>query len=163
MKNYALTCDLVAPVSLERAFAIFEDPYNLARITPPWLNFRILSADLKMELGAEIDYQFRWCGVPLNWRTRITEYDPPYCFVDEALRSPYARWHHEHRFSEVPEGTLVSDRVEYRMPFGFVGSAVHDLLVSKQLQEIFRFRQEAIADLLGGEASEVKAPVIAAT
>ena len=38
---YVLTCRMKAPVSIEQAFEVFESPYNLAKITPKWLHFRI--------------------------------------------------------------------------------------------------------------------------
>jgi ligand-binding SRPBCC domain-containing protein len=36
------------------------------------------------------------------------------------------------------------DRVEYALPFGFLGRIVHRLLVRRQLEAIFDFRTEAI-------------------
>ena len=41
MKVHVLEYGMAVPVPLERAFAVFENPYNLLRITPPWLNLRI--------------------------------------------------------------------------------------------------------------------------
>lgn len=147
---YLLECELVTHASIEETFAIFADPYNLAKITPPWLGFRILTNGLTMRRGAEIDYSFRTMGVPLNWRTVISAYDPPFSFVDEALRSPYKFWRHHHTFRETGEGTVVGDRVEYGMPFGPLGSLVHAVAVAPQLRRIFDYRQEAIAAILGG-------------
>ena len=160
MQSYTLACQLVTTVSVEEAFAVFENPYNLARITPPWLNFQILTEDLQMRSGAEIEYLFRWNGFPLHWKTRITEYDPPFLFVDEALRSPYKFWRHYHSFRKTDRGTAVSDVVHYAMPYGLLGRAVHALAVSKQLTNIFEFRQKAIAELLGGEITDLQAPAI---
>ena len=58
---YLLTCHMKAPVSIEEAFKVFESPYNLARITPPWLHFRITTPErVIIRKGAEIDYQNRW-------------------------------------------------------------------------------------------------------
>ena len=163
MPNYTLECELESPVPVEQAFAVFENPYNLAKITPPWLNFRILTDGLQMRKGAEIDYEFRWLGVPLRWRTVISEYDPPAGFVDKALKSPYAFWHHRHTFRSTGEGTVVADRVDYGLPFGFLGGLMHDLVVSRQLKQIFAYRQKAIVELLGGRANELRPPQITQT
>ena len=149
MRIETLKREMISPVSLQEAFAVFENPYNLAKITPPWLNFRILTPNLQMRLGAEIDYEFRWMGIPLRWKTRITEYEPPFHFVDEALKSPYLLWRHRHTFRALPQGALISDRVDYALPFGILGSAAHRLIVRHQLDEIFNYRQKVIAQLLG--------------
>lgn len=160
VKTYTLECELATPVSVQTAFDVFEDPYNLAKIIPPWLHFQILTRDLKMRLGAEIDYTFRWKGFPMYWKTRISQYEPPFLFMDEALRSPYVFWRHEHRFRHTERGTIVSDRVQYAMPYGLAGQLVHRLAVAKQLLAIFSFRQKAIAKLLGAEGHPIKEPLI---
>lgn len=140
---------MISPVAVQEAFAVFENPYNLAKITPPWLNFRILTPNLQMRLGAEIDYEFRWMGIPLRWRTRITGYEPPFHFVDEALKSPYLLWRHRHTFCALPEGVLISDRVDYALPFGLFGNAAHRLVVRRQLDRIFDYREKVISQMLG--------------
>jgi ligand-binding SRPBCC domain-containing protein len=157
--GYLLTCELVAPVSVEQAFAVFENPYNLSRVTPPWLNFKIAAEGLTMRRGVEIEYRLRWLGLPLAWKTVISEYDPPRLFVDEALRSPYRYWRHRHTFAVVPGGTLVADHVAYALPLGALGRAAHAMVVSRQLMGIFRFRQAAIGEMLGGMTS-VREPSI---
>lgn len=139
------------PVSLREAFAFFEDPHNLARITPAWLNFRIASpAPIQMRKGAEIEYRIRWLGLPFNWKTAITEYEPPFFFVDEQAAGPYAYWHHRHDFKPTEYGAMVSDRVDYALPFGPLGRLAHRLAVRRQLQEIFNYRQKALAGILMG-------------
>jgi hypothetical protein len=60
MRMYRLECSIAVPVSLREAFAFFENLHNLARITPPWLNLRIMSPErIQMQKGAKIDYQIR--------------------------------------------------------------------------------------------------------
>jgi len=140
---------MTAPVPLAEVFRFFEDPRNLGRITPPWLNFAIVDpAGVRMRKGAEIDYVIRWQGLPMKWRTLITEYNPPMRFVDEQARGPYALWHHEHTFEETAEGVEIRDRVDYRLPLGPLGAIAHAVMVKRQLLEIFRFRQGAIAKIL---------------
>jgi ligand-binding SRPBCC domain-containing protein len=150
---YVLTCQMKAPSPIEETFAVFESPYNLVRITPARLKFRITTAELvTIHEGAEIEYQIRWLGLPISWRTRITAYEPPLLFEDEQAEGPYALWRHRHSFEEVDDGTVVSDRVEYALPFGPLGRLAQ-LLVGRQLRGIFAYRQRALIQLLGGDAS----------
>lgn len=144
-----LRTQMIAPVSVRDAFAVFEDPRNLAKITPPWLNFRITTPEpIVMKKDAIFDYTLRWMAIPLRWRTLITEYEPPFHFVDEQTKGPYVLWRHTHKFHPTEEGTLVSDDVDYILPLGFLGRAAHSLIVAEQLKKIFRFRQEALNHIL---------------
>jgi ligand-binding SRPBCC domain-containing protein len=151
MKLHILECEMSAPLSVREAFEIFEDPHNLAKITPPWLHFRIVSeGNVEVRRGAEITYQIRWAGIPLSWKTVITEYEPPFFFVDEQSRGPYRYWRHRHSFRPTEGGTVVGDRVEYALPFGWLGRIVHALFVRRQLRQIFAYRQQALAELMRG-------------
>lgn len=160
MHSYVLECEMKVPRGLRETFEVFENPHNLARITPPWLNFRVLHERLEMRKGLEINYTIRWLGLPIRWRTLITAYDPPAKFIDLQARGPYRLWHHQHFFAETPDGgTLVRDRVTYVLPLGVLGRLAHALAVKRQLLGIFRYRQAALARMLGG-ASELRAPEI---
>lgn len=151
MRSYRLERSVSLPVSLREAFAFFEDPHNLARITPPWLNFRITSPGrIQIRKGAEIGYQIRWLGLPLNWKTLITDYEPPFFFVDQQAAGPYAYWRHRHDFKPTEYGALVSDCVDYALPGGPLGRLAHLFAVKRQLQEIFDYRQDALARILTG-------------
>jgi ligand-binding SRPBCC domain-containing protein len=160
-RRYELRCAMQLPQPLAEVFAIFEEPRNLARITPPWLHFEIVTDEpLVMHRGLLIDYVIRWMAIPMRWRTEITAYEPPSHFVDEQLRGPYRLWRHTHRFTELPEGVQVADCVEYELPLGPLGTLVHAMLVRRQLLAIFRYRQQAIARHFGVDLQEVEAPAI---
>jgi ligand-binding SRPBCC domain-containing protein len=150
MKIYTLERQSLAPVPLERAFAVFEDPYNLARITPPWLNFRVTSRErVAMRPGAVINYRIRWMGIPIAWKTVIEDYSPPNRFIDVQASGPYRVWRHTHTFEAAGEQTIVRDRVEYSLPFGIFGQIAHALAVRRQLERIFDYRERALAGLWG--------------
>jgi ligand-binding SRPBCC domain-containing protein len=160
-KTYNLNCEMLSGRPLPETFAIFEDPYNLAKITPSWLNFRVTSAQrVQMRKGVEIQYVIRWLSLPMRWKTLITEYDPPHKFVDEQERGPYTLWRHHHTFLETPEGTNVKDRVEYRLPLGFLGRLVHATVVRHQLLAIFRYRQRELGKMFGGNSRQLVPPHI---
>jgi len=154
---------MTAPVSIGRAFEIFENPYNLAKITPAWLNLKVVNREqVVVRVGAEIDYVIRWMGLPVRWKTRITAYDPPHGFVDEQERGPYVLWRHQHKLEESGDGVRISDLVTYKLPLGPLGRIAHSLTVKRQLLDIFRFRQSAIAELLGGRGVRCDDPSIRA-
>ena len=130
---------------LKEVFSFFEDPMNLERITPPWLHFHIQSvSDVAMRLGTRINYRLRWQAFPMTWRSRISEYERDTMFSDEMLSGPYRRWHHRHHFEEIESGVLMTDVIEFELPFGPLGLLAHALIVRSQLTAIFEYRRLAI-------------------
>jgi ligand-binding SRPBCC domain-containing protein len=142
---YTLNREQLIRRPLNEVFAFFARPENLARITPSSLAFDILTPlPIKMKEGAVIDYTVKPLFFKVHWRTLITDYQPPYKFVDVQIKGPYVFWHHTHTFEEVPEGTLIRDEVHYVLPFGWLGRLVHPLFIKKQLRQIFDYRSGVI-------------------
>ncbi len=164
MKIYRLRCELLTSTRLQETFAVFQDPYNLAKITPPSLGFEVTSRNrVVMQRGAEIEYRIRWLGLPMHWKTIILEYDPPFSFLDMQAKGPYALWRHRHTFEETSNGTKVCDYVEYALPFGPLGQVAHATFVKRQLLQIFEYRQRELGKLLAGETTQTVAPFVAST
>ena len=158
MATYQLRCEMLVNRSIDEVFSVFENPYNLVKITPPSLNFRVTNpATVEMRQGAEINYTLRVKGLPVKWTTRITDYTPPFHFVDQQFSGPYTLWHHLHTFEQTVDGVLVKDAVNYILPFGALGRIVHPI-VRKDLLAIFTYRQNALAEMWGG--AKITAPVI---
>ena len=130
---------------IEQVFRFFASPENLNLLTPPWANFSILSPQpIEMAVGTIIEYRIRIRGVPVNWRSEITEWQPPFAFCDVQLRGPYRFWVHRHTFEERPDGTLVTDHVDY----GVLGGAlVNRLFVAGELKRIFGYRKTRLHEL----------------
>lgn len=150
MKIHMLKKEQFVAHPLPEVFAFFEKPENLARITPPWLEFRILTpSPILMKEGARFEYTVRVMGIRMKWISLINDYQPPFRFVDEQVKGPYAYWHHTHTFAEAKGGTLVGDEVRYALPFGMIGTVVQRLAVRKQLEEIFSYRSEVISKTFG--------------
>jgi ligand-binding SRPBCC domain-containing protein len=131
-------------------FAFFGEPYNLERITPPFLRFRIVTPPpIVLAPGTQIDYRLQLFGVPFGWRTRIESVEPGVHFVDRQVSGPYRRWRHRHTFHDVPGGTEMCDRVDYDVGWGPLGWAAGPLFVRRALRRIFDYRRDAVAGLLG--------------
>ncbi|HKY03760.1 MAG TPA: SRPBCC family protein [Blastocatellia bacterium] len=149
--NYILERSQVISRSRRETFAFFGDAFNLERITPALLRFRILSSrPVRMKEGTLIEYRLALFGIPFRWKTLIEEWSPESYFVDVQLKGPYKLWRHTHSFEEIgPSRTVMRDRVEYQIGFGPLGRLVHSLFVGRMLKNIFDYRAEMTARLLG--------------
>ena len=152
---YRLERSLFLPRPREEVFAFFSDAGNLERITPPFLQFRILTPrPITMKPGAIIDYKLRLYGIPFQWRTLIETFDPASSFSDVQLTGPYRRWHHLHEFIDVPGGTEMRDRIDYELRFRLFAPIIHPLFVRRSVQQIFDYRNKIIAEIFSARAAQ---------
>lgn len=142
-----VTQDLPRPRS--EVFPFFADPANLQRLTPPWLHFEVLTPEpLPRGEGAVFEYRLRVRGLPIRWRTLIEAYEDGSKFVDRQIAGPYALWHHTHRFEDLPDGgTRITDQVRYKVGWGFIGRIVTALWVRRDIERIFAYRKQVLAEL----------------
>ncbi len=144
------------PRPRSEVFAFFQEPGNLAKLTPPWLGFEVLTpAPLVMKAGARFDYAVRPLGFTQHWTTLIESYDAPNGFVDVQLKGPYALWRHRHSFVEENGGTRVSDEIEYALPLEPLGLVALPE-VKRRLEEIFAYREAAVAALFKPKGDNMK-------
>ena len=144
------TATQVVRKPIEEVFAFFSDPAKLEAITPASLSFRILHRTTdEIASGTELTYRLRLYGIPLTWRSLICDWNPRRSFVDVQLQGPYAKWHHTHTFTPIDQGTLVRDRVVYRLPLGRLGAWLGGRFVESDIKKIFRHRHERVQQLLG--------------
>lgn len=139
-----LYCDI------DTAWKFFSSPHNLSKITPKDMNFVVLS-DIKEDSiykGMIIDYTVSpLLGVPMRWKTRISQVDHLKSFTDFQEKGPYKLWNHHHEFIQNQEGVLMKDTVDYELPLGFLGNIVNRLVVRKKVQHIFDHRFQVLEQL----------------
>ncbi|MGF1449701.1 MAG: SRPBCC family protein [Opitutales bacterium] len=156
--EHVLQRECFLPYPREQVFPFFADAGNLERITPPSLNFHILTPQpFEMKTGALIDYKLRINGIPARWRTRISEWNPPFSFTDEQLKGPYKQWIHTHTFEERDGGTLMTDHVRYKLPFYPFGQIALPF-VRRQVEGIFTHRNQVIPEILAEFLDQSPAP-----
>lgn len=144
-RGYVLRGQCIVPRDLDEVFEFFSNAGNLERLTPPWIRFQVLTPQpITMHTGLLIDYKLRIRGVPMRWQSEITAWQPETFFVDEQRRGPYSFWRHEHRFESCDGGTRVFDEVHYGVPGG---ALIHMLLVRRDVQSIFRYRQQSLQEI----------------
>lgn len=163
MKQYNICFEQWVPVPLERVFVFFADPNNLPRLTPPELKLRI--EELKMVppdsahprfagAGSEVLVSFRLPVVGLRMRhlAHITGFEMNKSFRDQHRRWPLMDWDHRHEFAASTRGgvsgTIVRDDLHYALGPGFAGAVANAVIVRRQLEKMFLFRQHALDELV---------------
>jgi len=106
--------------------------------------------DTKVYPGMIITYKVSpLLGIKLNWMTEITQVKELDYFVDDQRSGPYKLWHHEHHFKEIKGGVLMTDILNYAVPFWFAGQIANKLFVHKEIQKIFDYRGKVINEMFG--------------
>lgn len=153
MSLHTLKHTQIISIPLNEAWDFFSSPLNLNKITPPEMNFNILSTfnpEDKVYAGMLIKYKVSpLLGIPLNWTTEITAVEYQRHFIDEQRSGPFAYWHHEHFFEAVPEGVKMTDIVSWKVPGWFLGDIINRLTVQKRVEGIFAFRKKKMESLFG--------------
>jgi ligand-binding SRPBCC domain-containing protein len=136
---------------LDTVWNFMSSPKNLAKITPSYMGFHILSPEEDinaMYAGQIIEYYVTpLAGLKLHWVTEITHVEHKKYFVDEQRFGPYTLWHHKHFLKEVEGGVEMIDIVHYKAPFGFLGKIANALFIKKQLKTIFDYRYQKLEAL----------------
>jgi ligand-binding SRPBCC domain-containing protein len=136
--------------SMEQAWAFLQNPVNLDSITPPDLQFKIVTDVPEIMFnGLIIEYRIT---IPLigthSWVTEIKHINEGGSFVDEQRLGPYRFWYHYHEIRQEEDGVLLVDRVHYQPPAGFLGRIVHRLYIRRTLERIFDYRQTRLDEFL---------------
>jgi ligand-binding SRPBCC domain-containing protein len=161
------------PFPVELVFAFFANPNNLPHLMPPRQKTRIEDARLQPPpprpvaqdparrflsvaagVGTEIIISFlpiAWVPKRMSWMGHITEFVWNSHFCDEQIRGPFTRFQHRHviqaQFRESIEGTLVTDEIEFALPYGVIGQ-LGGLMVRRELKHAFAHRQNRLPEIL---------------
>jgi ligand-binding SRPBCC domain-containing protein len=104
-----------------------------------------------IELGEQVTWEGRHFGIRQRFTSAITAYDRPRHFQDSMLRGAFRSFVHDHYFEPCDEGTLMTDVLVFRSPFGFVGAIVDRLIMTGYLTRMLTKRNEIVKAALERE------------
>ncbi len=146
MERYQSSLIINAPI--ERVFHFHDNTDNLLKITPTYISVSFTTRG-PQGLGQDIYLTVRHLGIiPTSWHVRITEYEPPFRMVDEQIKGPFACWKQLRIIESVPGGTKLTDVVEYQLPLGWLGRLANAIVVRRQIESMFSYRQRRTKELL---------------
>ena len=147
--------------SAEELFAWHAAPGALQRLTPPWEPVEV-EKEGRIEEGSETVLRIRVGPFSLRWVARILDCIPGRSFRDVQVRGPFASWQHTHRME--PDGSSTSwleDRIEYVLPFGWLGRWLGGWMVRRRLDQMFEYRHRITREAFAEKQPRVS-PTLAA-
>jgi ligand-binding SRPBCC domain-containing protein len=131
---------------IDRVFALSTN----IEIVQQTLGFKPFPATGHITSGSRVHWRGWLFGLPQKHHTLITAFDPPRFFQDSQEAGRFAHFHHDHHFTEVAEGTLLSDEVHFTLPFGVLGALVAKHLIAPHTRRLLRARFQLLKRLAEG-------------
>lgn len=138
------------PGVYEKALFVYNDKSDLfdyhektgvlERLTPPWINAKVLESPESICSGEKGVLKIKKWFLSRKWVAKHTKYCKHSFFEDIQLKGPFKSWCHRHIFKDTPDGSHLTDRVEYRLPFNRITSPFLDAFVKKELNRMFTYR-----------------------
>ena len=121
-------------------------PGAFERLNPPWEQARILSRSGGITDGGRVTLSVPVMGpIRKTWISEHQGYIPGVQFQDRQIQGPFAALLHTHHVeADGPERCYLSDRMEFRLPFGPLG-AIGRSFVLQKLQRVFDYRHRLMA------------------
>jgi uncharacterized protein len=132
------------PCSADELYAWHSRPGALERLIPPWEKTTVVSKAGGIAPGGRVEMRMHLGPVPYRWQALHIDDNPGVMFRDIQLKGPFSSWSHSHLFTDSGSGSLLEDRIEFRLPGhallpDILKNQVHDIL-----QRTFRYRHATL-------------------
>ncbi|WP_058308222.1 SRPBCC family protein [Gracilibacillus massiliensis] len=85
--------------------------------------------------GDTVTWEATHFAVRQKLTAKVIYMKKPHEFVDVMVKGAFHSFTHHHQFSEEQDGTIMTDRFEYKSPFGLIGSIADKLFLEKYMRE----------------------------
>jgi ligand-binding SRPBCC domain-containing protein len=149
MPVFETTTVLACPPA--RVFEFLCRAANLEAVTPPEFHMRLVEGPERLHVGARVVLQGSRWGFSQRIASEITALEENTLVVDEQRERPFRKWVHSHRLEAVPEGTRMTDRVEFEPPGGLLGFVLTAPAIEAEQCDVFAYRTQRFRELLEGD------------
>lgn len=159
MNTFARQSRIPAPA--DEVFRWHARPGAFARLAPPWESVKLVE-----ESGGIRDGGTAILSIPVGpfrqtWVAEHRDYVEGRQFRDIQIKGPFAGWEHTHSVEpDGPDACILTDRIEYELPFGPLGRWLGDSTVRAKLERMFDYRHRVTAaDMISHLQSPGKTPM----
>lgn len=122
-------------------FKILTDPYSLPDLLAPILEVEVQSAESELSRGQEMTFMMSRYGLSQMVRLRVEDILIGRRITFRQTLGLFKEWIHTIRFEDAGDRqTMVTETVEFDVPFGILGLVLSDVWVKRDLQTILSTR-----------------------
>lgn len=132
------------PLPVDVVWNAHEDVRLLERISPPFPVIKLKEPNIVCGLNTQFTVRIELIGWGVDWRVRITHWDPPTCFIDEQVSGPFKFWEHTHHFMPITaDSTRIVDSVKFEL-----NPLIDGTLIRYSLEAMFKVRMQNLKQAL---------------
>ena len=153
--EYADCTELISETTVEgtveEVFRFHTGFANIKKIIPPYPYLKILHAPetLKKDDTFTVGLFFLPL-IGIYWESKVTEYEENSRLSDKQISTaPFKFWLHEHSFKQDGKDCIITDRVCYKMHFGFFGKIIDSVFFRHSLRFFFSYRSKRLKKIFG--------------
>jgi len=164
-----IQCSRLLPAPRAQVFELLTEPINLSDLLKDCIEVEAkFSLENQMRKGAEFSFIMTRFGLSQPVTFRVEDYIKGTRLTYKQVEGLMYNWYHTMKFEDFGDKeTLVTDLVEFELPFGILGHIANDLFVKSDLKNVLEKRLIRAEEILSGggevsssssESSEDKAP-----
>ncbi|RBQ03530.1 SRPBCC family protein [Pedobacter miscanthi] len=104
-----------------------------------------------INLGESVTWRAKHFGIYFEMTNKITAFKYPNSFIDEMVRGPFKKLHHQHAFKTISNQTEMIDIFKFKAPLGILGWLAEKLFLTRYMKQLLLERNEVIKrEAVGG-------------
>lgn len=100
-----------------------------------------------IEEGEWVKWKAKHFGIRQTMTVQIKEMKEFRYFIDEMIQGPFRMMRHEHHFTAEHGKTIMSDKFQYKVPYGLLGKVFDKLILNRYMKNLLIRRNETIRNL----------------
>jgi uncharacterized protein (TIGR01777 family) len=131
--------------SLQELFCWHTRPGALERLTPPFMQIKILEPAKGIQDGCRARMEIKYGPYKKEWLAEHRDYAENQQFKDIQLSGPFRHWEHTHLFAE-GDGhiCILRDHVEFELPLSFISHPLLKSYIKRKLEILFAYRHRVL-------------------
>jgi ligand-binding SRPBCC domain-containing protein len=97
-----------------------------------------------INLHESVTWRARHFGILFEMTNKISTMEYPTFFVDEMVKGPFRKLHHQHQFKIIDAQTEMTDVFEFQAPLGLLGRLVEKIFLKNYMLKLIERRNEVI-------------------
>jgi ligand-binding SRPBCC domain-containing protein len=115
---------------------------------PTYLRIAIADPPSRIREGTVLGCDIHLGPLRFEWKIEVTDYSPPYRFIDIQREGPFRYFAHEHTFEAKGDSTRLTDVIEYELPPGSFSELASRIVLEERILDVLRYGHEATKTLI---------------